>query len=82
MPVGPGVIGRHWSSLVIIGRHRLSLAVIGVQTHRWRSELFPVCRSKHRFVKAFLIGYSAWRFEGGVSNRRADWVISNVRLQA
>ena len=34
MPVGPGVIGRHWSSLVIIGRHRLSLAVIGFQTHR------------------------------------------------
>ena len=42
----------------------------------WRSELFPVCRSKHRFVKAFLIGYSAWRFEGGVSNMHADWVIS------
>ena len=35
MPVGPGIIGRHWSSLVIIGRHRLSLAVIGFQTHRW-----------------------------------------------
>ena len=48
----------------------------------WRSELFPVCRSKHRFVKAFLIGYSAWRFEGGVSNMHADWVISNVSLQA
>ena len=44
----------------------------------WRSELFPVCRSKHRFVKAFLIGYSAWRFKDGVSNMHADWVISNV----
>ena len=47
-----------------------------------RSELFPVCQSKHQFVKAFLIGYSAWRFEGGVSNMHADWVISNVSLQA
>ena len=34
MPVGPGVIGRHWSSLVVIGCHRQSLAVIGFQTHR------------------------------------------------
>ena len=34
MPVGPGVIGRHWSSLVVIGCHWQSLAVIGFQTHR------------------------------------------------
>ena len=33
MPVGPGVIGRHWSSLVIIGHHWSSSAVIG--SHRF-----------------------------------------------